>query len=127
MTARRHWNPDAETLSTSALRSLHTTRLRAQLDYLAARSPFYQRKLAAASVRFSDITHLEDLADVPFTEKSELRESQLALPPFGDHLACDADSVRRVYSTSGTTGRPTYIGLTAGDIRTWREAATRAR
>ena len=34
--------------------------------------------------------------------------------------------VRRVYSTSGTTGRPTYIGLTEHDLGVWREAATRA-
>ncbi|MEQ8660780.1 MAG: AMP-binding protein, partial [Gammaproteobacteria bacterium] len=42
------------------------------------------------------------------------------------HIACAPAAVRRVYSTSGTTGRPTYIGLTAHDVGVWREAATRA-
>lgn len=31
-----------------------------------------------------------------------------------------------MYSTSGTTGRPTYIGLTRNNIAIWREAAVRA-
>ncbi len=124
--ARAYWNPEAETLDAAALRALHEQRLRAQLDYVAAHSNFYQRKLAAAGVDVADIARLEDLARLPFTEKSELRESQLAQPPYGEHLACAATDVKRVYSTSGTTGRPTYIGLTARDVASWREAAARA-
>ena len=126
MSTGAHWNAVAETLTPGALRALHETRLRAQLDYVAARSPFYRRKFARAGVDPARVTRLEDLATLPFTEKSELRESQLALPPYGDHLACAPSDVRRVYSTSGTTGRPTYIGLTASDIASWREAAIRA-
>ena len=34
--------------------------------------------------------------------------------------------VSRVYSTSGTTGRPTFIGLTRSDLEVWKEAAARA-
>jgi len=126
MSAPACWNAAAETLDAAALRRLHEERLRAQLDYVAARSPFYRRKFAEARVDPAEVRRLEDLARLPFTEKHELRESQLALPPYGDHLACAPTEVKRVYSTSGTTGRPTYIGLTANDVATWREAATRA-
>ena len=126
MSSRPYWNAEAETLSPSAMDTLHTTRLKHQLDYLAKASPFYQRKLAAAGVGPADFRSLADLARFPFTEKQELRESQLAEPPFGSHRVCPPEAVRRVYSTSGTTGRPTYIGLTAHDIAQWREAALRA-
>lgn len=126
MSSRPFWNAEAETLSAAEMATLHTARLEKQLAYLSAASPFYQRKFAAAGVRATDFRSLDDLARFPFTEKQELRESQLAEPPFGSHRACPADAVRRVYSTSGTTGRPTYIGLTAHDIGQWREAALRA-
>ncbi len=120
------WNQEAETLSSAAQRTLHLEKLRAQLAYLEARSPFHQQKFAAAGVSSANLVRLEDLACFPFTEKQELRESQLTEPPFGTHRACAPGAVKRVYSTSGTTGRPTYIGLTAHDIEQWREAALRA-
>ena len=118
------FNPGAECASAAETARLHDARLRAQLDYVMAHSDFYREKFAAVDV--GRITGTGDLAALPFTEKSELRESQLAVPPFGRHIACAPQDVRRVYSTSGTTGRPTYIGLTAHDVGVWREAATRA-
>ena len=120
------WNADIECASAADLQRLHDDKLVRQLAYVATHSAFYQRKFAAAGVDVERITSTAMLADLPFTEKSELRESQLALPPYGHHIACAPDEVRRVYSTSGTTGRPTYIGLTRRDVETWREAATRA-
>lgn len=120
------WNEAAECAPPEVTEQRHLQRLRAQLDYVAGRSEFYQKKLADATVDVAEIRKLEDLARLPFTEKSELRESQLAVPPFGRHIACAPEAVRRIYSTSGTTGRPTYIGLTEKDIGVWREAATRA-
>ncbi len=118
------FNAAAECASAAETARLHDARLRAQLDYVMAHSDFYREKFAAVDV--GRITGTGDLAALPFTEKSELRESQLAVPPFGRHIACAPQDVRRVYSTSGTTGRPTYIGLTAHDVGVWREAATRA-
>ncbi|MBX9608391.1 MAG: phenylacetate--CoA ligase family protein [Gammaproteobacteria bacterium] len=118
------WNPALECASPADLAARHDARLRAQLDYVMARSAFYQRKFAGLDVEA--VRGTADLARLPFTEKSELRESQLAVAPFGHHVACAPQDVRRVYSTSGTTGRPTYIGLTRHDVEVWREAATRA-
>ncbi|MEQ8493745.1 MAG: AMP-binding protein, partial [Gammaproteobacteria bacterium] len=120
------FNPAAECASAAATAQLHDARLRAQLAYVQANSTFYRNKFAAAAIDPARVRGTADLAALPFTEKSELRESQLAVPPYGRHVACAPQAVRRVYSTSGTTGRPTYIGLTAHDIDVWREAATRA-
>lgn len=90
---------------------------RSQIEYLFARSSFYQKKLKEAGFRTSkDVGALEDIAKLPFTEKDELRETQAAAPPFGDHLACQPEMLQRVYSTSGTTGVPCYVALTRRDL-----------
>lgn len=124
--ARPFWNAAHECANAAEVVRLHEQRLQQQLAYVAAHSGFYRRKFTEAGVDPTWIRSLAELDILPFTEKSELRESQLELPPYGHHIACAPDAVRRVYSTSGTTGRPTYIGLTAHDIEVWREAATRA-
>ena len=126
MNARPYWNPAAETIAPATLARETLAQLQHQLAYVSARSTFYQRKLAAAGLLGRSLSSLGAFSELPFTEKSELRESQLAIPPYGEHLACAPGEVRRLYSTSGTTGRPTYIGLTTRDIATWREAAIRS-
>ncbi|MEJ2717984.1 MAG: phenylacetate--CoA ligase family protein, partial [Deltaproteobacteria bacterium] len=123
---REHWNQEMETLSPQAYHRVQQEALSKQLDYVWAKSKFYQQKFQQAGVKREEIKSLEDLAKLPFTEKSELRESQIEAPPLGTHMACEREQVKRVYSTSGTTGRPTFIGLTSNDIMVWREAASRA-
>lgn len=90
---------------------------RKQVEYLFAKSAFYQRKLDEAG--FADaaaVGDLDEIAKLPFTEKDEIRRTQAASPPFGEHLACAPESLQRVFSTSGTTGTPCYLGLTRGDL-----------
>jgi len=88
-----------------------------QIAYLFEHSTFYQNKLKAAGFESAaQVGGLENIAELPFTEKDELRATQAAAPPFGDHLACVPENLRRVFSTSGTTGVPCYLGLTNNDI-----------
>jgi len=90
---------------------------REQMRYLMARSAFYRAKLNEAGFYTDrDIGELDDIAQLPFTEKDELRASQANFPPFGSHLAADPQDLRRVFSTSGTTGVPCYLGLTENDL-----------
>ncbi len=77
-------------------------------------------------LELNDIKGLDDLPKLPFTEKTELRDSQINHPPLGSHAIIPMKKVSRIYSTSGTTGRPTYIGLSHHDIKVWRESASRA-
>lgn len=121
-----HWNEKMETLSPEGYHEVQEKALLKQLKYVWKNSTFYQQKFKGAGVALGDVKKLEDLGKLPFTEKSELRESQLASPPLGVHIACSWDKVKRIYSTSGTTGRPTFIGLTSKDLTAWREAACRA-
>lgn len=119
------WNRAAECVSESAFFSLHNQKLQDQLKYVSERSVFYQNKFRRAGLKIEKLKGLEDLSLIPFTEKEELRESQLEVPPFGTHIACEPTDVKRIYSTSGTTGRPTYIGLTRHDLGLWKETASR--
>ena len=87
------------------------------MRYLMAHSAFYRAKLNEAGFYTDrDIGELDDIAQLPFTEKDELRASQANFPPFGSHLAADPQDLRRVFSTSGTTGVPCYLGLTENDL-----------
>jgi phenylacetate-CoA ligase len=99
--------------------------LREQLR-VAASTPFYREKFDAAGIDPRDGVDPADFERLPFTEKDELRESQQRAPPFGRHRACDPADIARVYTTSGTTGQPTFIGLTDSDVETWASVGARA-
>lgn len=122
----RYWNEKMATLSLEEFHDVQEKALLKELKYVWENSPFYQKKFRKAGVELGDINRLEDLGKLPFTEKSELRDSQLEAPPWGTYACVPMVKVKRVYSTSGTTGRPTYIGLTKHDIEIWRESTSRA-
>ncbi|WP_308114921.1 phenylacetate--CoA ligase family protein [Rhodococcus opacus] len=67
-----------------------------------------------------------DLAGLPFTEKQELRDSLAATPPLGSHVAADRADIVQIQASSGTTGSPSYVGLTRSDIDVWSELGARA-
>lgn len=123
---KKCWNEGRETLDPEGFHRVQEESLMKELDHVWENSLFYQEKFGRAGVKREDIMTLEDLAKLPFTEKHELRESLSVLPPLGKHSAVDMGRVIRVYSTSGTTGNPTYIGLTCHDRDVWAETAMRA-
>ena len=63
---------------------------------------------------------------LPFTEKQEIRASCTAENPIGAHLAVSRDRLVRIYSTSGTTGTPSYIPLTTQDLDNWVTTSARS-
>jgi phenylacetate-CoA ligase len=100
---------------------------REQLSYLLARSPFYRRKLGTAGVDSpADAGGLAEIARLPLTEKPELKESCTPENPIGAHLCAERSEIARIYSTSGTTGTPSYIPLTAGDLERWVVVSARS-
>ncbi len=125
MTALR--DPAAETLPWPNQGAADEPRYREQLRYLFARSAFYREKLAAAGFATPEsVGGLAQIARLPFTEKDELRASRTADNPIGAHLAAPPDQVVRIYSTSGTTGTPSYIPLTRIDLDDWIEISCRS-
>src|SRR5688572_15905090 len=98
----------------------------AQIARLYECSAFYRNKLRAAGFGSPQaVGGLERIAELPFTEKDELRQSQAEHPPLGAHAAVDIREVARIYSTSGTRGAPLYIPLTRNDVEQWREIGRR--
>jgi phenylacetate-CoA ligase len=72
-----------------------------------------------------DIKGISDLPKLPFTTKDDLRESQMEFGGLGGHQCAPKESIVRIQGTSGTTGRPLYIGLTASDADHWKELFAR--
>jgi phenylacetate-CoA ligase len=98
----------------------------AQIARLYERSAFYRNKLRSAGFGSPQaVGELQRIAELPFTEKDELRQSQAAHPPLGAHAAVHIAEVARIYSTSGTSGAPLYIPLTKHDVEQWREIGRR--
>ncbi len=95
---------------------------RTQLEYLFENSPFYRDKLA--SMRSPG--GLAEIAELPFTEKAELKATATVDNPIGAHLCVQRQDIVRIYSTSGTTGTPSYIPLTAGDLDNWVTGSARS-
>src|SRR5438552_5940432 len=83
--------------------------------------------LTAAGVASADAAGgLASIAELPLTEKNELRASCTPDNPIGAHLCAAANEIVRIYSTSGTTGTPSYIPLTASDLDNWVTASARS-
>jgi phenylacetate-CoA ligase len=112
--------PEVETRPWAEQLALDDAAYREQLRYLLERSPFYRQKLADVE----EAGGLERIAELPLTEKQELRATVTAEKPFGAHV-CTSD-IARVYSTSGTTGAPSYIPLTASDLDNWITGSARS-
>jgi phenylacetate-CoA ligase len=110
--------PEVETRPWDEQVALDDAALREQLAYLRERSRFYREKLAG-----HDDVGLGDIARLPLTEKHELRTPEA---PLGRHLCVDPREIVRIYSTSGTTGRPSYIPLTAQDLENWIVGSARS-
>jgi phenylacetate-CoA ligase len=103
-----------------------TELLRGQLEALTARSPFYADLFAANGVGAAAFRGLDDLAEFPFTDKQMLRESQAAAPPLGRHAGVAMPDVIRVHASTGTTGRPSWVGVTRRDAAAWTDMVATA-
>ena len=108
-----------ETLPRVDLERLQVERLRA-LVTRAARVPLHRDRLAAARVRPDGIRALDDLRRLPFTTKADFRDTY----PFG-LLAVPMNEVVRIHASSGTTGKPTVVAYTRGDVEVWTEVMAR--
>ena len=110
----------AETMPREALAALQVRRLRQTLAQAYANVPHYRRKLDAAGVTPDDLTALPDIARFPFTLKADLRDNY----PFG-LFAVPREKLLRLHASSGTTGKPTVVGYTKGDLDLWSDLMAR--
>ena len=110
-----------ERMSRDELESLQLRRLQQTLAYAYERVPLYRAKFDDAGVHPADLRELGDLRLFPYTTKEDLRSTY----PFG-MFAVPQQQVARIHASSGTTGRPTVVGYTAGDVDRWASLVARS-
>jgi phenylacetate-CoA ligase len=119
--------PEVETRPWAEQLALDDASYRAELAYLFDRSAFYREKLSAAGFSSERAAGaLADIAQLPLTDKHELRATCAPDNPIGAHLCAAPSEIVRIYSTSGTTGAPSYVPLTASDLDNWVTASARS-
>jgi phenylacetate-CoA ligase len=121
------FEPEIETLPWSEQRYHDDALYREQVRYLFAQSRFFCEKLKSNGFDTPEsVGGLDEIGNLPLTEKDELRRSRSEADPIGTHLAAPIEDVVRIFSTSGTTGIPSYIPLTEGDLDNWVRTSCRS-
>jgi len=111
--AALHWSLDE-------LRAKQLERLQDTVRRVYAAVPHYRKTFDEAGVQPDDIRSLQDIARLPFTDKTTLRDNY----PFG-MFAVPREDVVRIHASSGTTGKATVVGYTEEDLDMWADLVAR--
>ena len=114
------WNKTSECMDREALTELQSERLSKLAAYAYDNIAYYNKKMDEADITPADIKTTADTRKLPFTVKDDLRDNY----PF-DAFAVPMADIVRIHASSGTTGKPTVVGYTQGDIETWAELMAR--
>jgi phenylacetate-CoA ligase len=109
-----------ETYSREEIEKIQLERLKETVNRVYEKVAPYRKKMDEMGVKPQDIKTLKDLAKLPFVTKQDLRDNY----PFG-YFAVEKDKLVRIHASSGTTGKPTVVGYTQGDLETWTECVSR--
>lgn len=110
-----------EIASRDEIEALQLERMKWSLAHAYDNVPHYTKSFDTAGAHPGDLKQLSDLANFPFTVKSDLRDNY----PFG-MFAVPREQILRIHASSGTTGKPTVVGYTKKDIDTWAEVVARS-
>jgi phenylacetate-CoA ligase len=114
------WDREHECMPREELEQLQLERLQATLHRVYKNVTCYRNKFNQLGIDPNDIQSLADLSRLPFTTKEDLRLNY----PYG-MFAVPLREVVRIHSSSGTTGKPTVVGYTKNDIKTWSNLVAR--
>lgn len=109
-----------ETMSRDEIRGIQLERLQSTVTRVYERVPAYRAKMDQAGIRPEHIRTLEDLKELPFVTKQDMRDNY----PYG-LFAVPKKELRRIHASSGTTGKPTVVGYTEKDLEVWKECVAR--
>lgn len=115
----RYWQKE-ETMSVDEKKALQGERLIQTVERVYHNVPFYKKKMQDMGIEPGDIKGIDDLCNLPFTTKQDLRDNY----PYG-LFAVPMEDVVRIHASSGTTGRPTVVGYTKNDIAMWSDMIAR--
>lgn len=113
------WSKE-ETLSREEIESLQLERLKETVFRVYEKVPAYRAKMDALNVKPQDVKTLKDLSKLPFVTKQDMRDTY----PFG-LFAVPKNQLVRIHASSGTTGKPTVVGYTENDLKSWTECVSR--
>ena len=102
------------------LRALQLSRLRAIVARAFEHQKLFHARMAERKLTPASITRLDDLANLPFTVKTDLRDTY----PFG-LFASPMQYIVRLHASSGTTGKPIVVAYTKADLDVWQEVMVR--
>jgi phenylacetate-CoA ligase len=114
------WDSQHECMPREELEQLQLERLQATLNRAYKNVTCYRSKFNEQGIVLEDFTSLSDLSNLPFTTKEDLRVNY----PYG-MFAVPLREVVRIHSSSGTTGKPTVVGYTKNDLKTWSNLVAR--
>ena len=115
-----YWQEDKECMKRDELEQLQLERLQSTLYRVGTHVPFYRQKFNEMKLDYESFNSLEDIQQLPFTTKQDLRDSY----PYG-LFAVPLREVVRLHSSSGTTGQATVVGYTKNDIKNWSDLVAR--
>jgi phenylacetate-CoA ligase len=115
-----YFNHHFETMSRDELKNEQSRRLGKLVRHVYTNVPHYREKMQQKGLMPGDIKSVEDLKNLPFTYKQDLRDTY----PFG-MFATPMEEIVRIHASSGTTGKQTVVGYTARDIDMWAECVAR--
>jgi phenylacetate-CoA ligase len=114
------WDAIHECMPREELEQLQLERLQATLNRVYKNVTCYRKRFKEQDIVPEDFQSLKDLSKLPFTTKEDLRENY----PYG-MFAVPLREVVRIHSSSGTTGKPTVVGYTRNDLKTWSNLVAR--
>ena len=128
--AQKPWDPETEPLSRDELLAFQWSRLKPQLVYNYANSPFYRRRFDEIGLKPEDIRTWDDFRRIPTMDKHDHRKAQEESVsrfghPFGMLACAPPEKFVILCATSGTTGTPTFYTVTAHDLNIFSELQAR--
>lgn len=114
------WNQEMECADRETMRAVQLEKLKKTVKHGYENVPHYKEAFDKAGVKPEDIQTLEDITKLPFITKEDIAANY----PTG-LFAVPMEQIKRIHSSSGTTGRPKIVGYTQNDLDMWAECVAR--
>ena len=115
------WNVLIEKANREEIKKIQSDGLVKMINRIYNNVPFYRKKFQDRGIEPKDITDVNQLKELPFTVKDDLRQNY----PFG-LFTVPQEKIVRLHASSGTTGTPTVVGYTQNDVHIWTEVVARS-
>jgi phenylacetate-coenzyme A ligase PaaK-like adenylate-forming protein len=116
-----YWDINFDTMPWEETGPYWLEKMNELIGYVKANSDFYRNHLK----NIESIPSFDALTDLPLMTKEHVRSAQMESSrnfPLGSIQTANIEDIIQVISSSGTTGRPVYYGITRRDLASWQDA-----